>query len=119
MMDWQIYYSDGSVISSDEATPYNLIQRVDVQVIIQEHPDKGWIGLSGYDYFMWDDRGGGFKWFRGDLFGLYHYLTTPGKKAVLLGTWVDDEVYNGIMEQVQKDRIFLNKTGKAKREREP
>lgn len=116
---WKIYYSDGSTFSSEDATPFSLERRVGVQVIIQEHLDKGWIALSGYDYFMWDDKGAGAKWWKGDEAGFFQYITQPGSKCILLGEWVDDVVYNKILERAQKDRMFCNKTGYKNYERQP
>jgi hypothetical protein len=117
-LKWRVYYSNGSVISSEDCSPFELTPRVGVQVILQEKPDIGWVALSGYDYFMWDDRGGGPKWFRGDEAGFFQYITQPGEKCVLLGEWVDDEVYGEILREANKDREFFNKkTGWSPHER--
>ena len=118
-MKWNIYYSDGTTLSSEAATPSSIVKRVGVQVIIQEDNEKGWIAVSGYDYFMWDARGGDAKWFRGDDAGLFQYLTQPGSKFVLLGEWVDDVAYREILQRANKDRTFANKSGFAPWERKP
>lgn len=114
---WKIYYSDGSTISSEDATPSSIIKRTGVQVIIQENSEKGWVAVCGYDYFMWDDRGAGAKWFRGDDGGFFQYITQPGSKHILLGEWVDDVVYREILNRANEDRMFANKTGCAPWER--
>ena len=118
-MNWQIYYSDGTIINSENVTPSSIVKRTGVQVIIQKDREKGWLAVCGYDFFMWDDRGNGAKWFRGDYAGLFQYITQPGSKYILLGEWVDDVVYREILQRVNKDRAFASKTGYAPWERKP
>jgi hypothetical protein len=118
-MNWKIYYSDGTVISSDDATAFSLERRTGIQAIIQSDNDRGWIALSGDDYYMWDDRGGGAKWFKGDNVGFFQYIIQPGSKAVLLGEFVDTIVYRRILERANKDRTFVSKTGWSNLERQP
>lgn len=116
---WTIYYSDGSTITSNDATPASITRRVGVQAIVQEDAEKGWIIVCGYDYFMWDARGGKAKWFKGDDVGFYQYITQPGSKYILLGEWVDDAAYRAILQRANEDRAYANKTGYAPWERMP
>ena len=92
-MSWKVYYSDDTTISSEEATPFNIDRRGDVQVIVQESDDHNWVTLSGWDYYMWDDRGGGAEWFGGDREGLSSYIRKPGYKGVLIGDFIDKELF--------------------------
>lgn len=94
---WKIFYSDGKRISSEDATPFSIDRRSDVQVIIQDDREHNWVTLSGYDYYMWDDRGNGPKWFGGDREGLSSYLRKPGYKAVLIGDMIDKILFRQIM----------------------
>jgi hypothetical protein len=116
---WKVYYSDGTTICSEDCTPFAIIRRIGVQVIIQGDPDHGWVSLTGYDYYMWDARGGKAKWFRGNEPGWFQYITQPGSKCVLLGEYIDNKAYGKVVELAHKDRIFLNKTGFANDERRP
>ena len=72
---WTIYYPDGTTINSNAATPSSITRRTGIQVIIQEDAEKGWLALPPYDYYMWDDRGNGAKWFPGDQVGFFQYIT--------------------------------------------
>jgi hypothetical protein len=118
-MRWKVFYSDGKTISSEDCTPFSIERRVNVQVIIQEDPNHGWVALTGYDYYMWDARGGRAKWFKGNDPGWFQYITSPGSKCVLLGEFIDTKAYNEIFEIARKDMLFQKKTGFANDERKP
>ena len=118
-MRWRVYYSDGSTICSEDATPSSLARRVGIQAIVQEDPEKGWIILCGYDYFVWDARGGPPKWFRSDEGGFFQYITQPGSKHILLGEWIDDLAYREVLNRANADRTFAAKTGYTPWERKP
>lgn len=110
-MEWKIFYSDHSKeqdtsVSSEKFTPYSIPKghREDVQVIIQPDSEHNWVTLSGYDYYMWDDRGGGEKWFGGDREGLSSYLRKPGYKCVLIGEMIDKKLFEEIFRVAIKER---------------
>ena len=117
-MRWKIYYSDGSV-SNNDATAASITKRMDVQVIVQDNNDNGWVTLSGHDYYVFDDRGGGPRWFGVDIFGLHHYLLQPGSKYVLFGTMIDNRRFDEIFNMARNDNDFRDKTGYLSRERKP
>ena len=117
MAFWKVYYSDGTTTSSENATPFNIKHRDDVQVIIQESDDHNWLTLSGYDYYMWDNRGGGEKWFGGDREGLSSYHRKPGYKCVLIGDFIDKKLFKKIYNQARSE--FGNKESFASGERRP
>ena len=106
-MSWKVYYSDGVTISSEDATPFSIEKRADVQVIIQESKDHKWVTLSGYDFYMWEDRGGGAIWWGGDHFGLNHYLLQPGYRCVIFGTHIDKDRFRKIFDKARDDMMFL------------
>lgn len=109
-MDWVIYYSNGSTISSDEKTPFSLqgtLERAGVQVIIQPSYGHGWVTMTGDHFYVWDDRGSGLKWWGADKFGFHHYLLQAGEKAVIFGETVDNHVFSDIFERARKDLSFL------------
>lgn len=114
---FRVYYSDGSVIGSEDFTPFEIPRRGDVQVITQESLDHNWVTRSGKDYYVWDDRGGGFRWFGVDIFGLHHYLLQPGRKCVLFGTEIDSKRFNEIFNRARDE--FGDKESFERRERMP
>jgi hypothetical protein len=103
-MDWAVYYTDGSAVSSADATPFEIAHREDVQVIIQADDEHRWVTLTGTDYYVWDDRGRGAKWWRvNDRSGLDHYLRKPGEKAVLYGSWIEPEDFRRIFNEARAE----------------
>lgn len=114
---WVIWFTDGTIASSEDATPFGLTRRADVQVITQNSPDHNWVTLSGYDYYVWDARGGVVKWWGVDLFGLHHYLLQPGSKCVLFGTMIDKKTFREIYDRAVKG--YGDKTIFTRDERKP
>ena len=114
---FSVYYTDGSVIKGNESGPFEIERRADVQVITQPDNDHRWVTLSGYDYYIWDDRGGGHQWFGVDLFGLHHYLLQPGEKCVLFGVMIDRGRFREIFDKARAE--MGEKTGYTVTERRP
>ena len=104
-MRWEVYYSDGTSISSYDATPSSIVRRADVQVIVQESADHNWVTLSGSDYYVWDTKGEETKWWGADIFGLHHYLLQPGTRCVLFGTMIDKKTFRKIFDLRQKSNV--------------
>lgn len=102
-MKWAVYYSDNKVITSNEFTPFEIPCRIDVQVIVQESPDHRWITKSGFDFYCWDDRGGGWKWFGADYSGLMQYLQHTGEKCILRGYEIDKVRFREIFDKARSD----------------
>jgi len=99
---WEVHYRDGTYISSEDATPISINKRDGVQVIIQGDDEHRWVTVAGHDYYMWDDRGSGAKWFGGDTEGLSTYLRQPGSKCVLIGEMIDKVLFRKIMNKARK-----------------
>ena len=102
-MKWAVYYSDNTVISSNDFTPFEIPRRVDVQVVVQESKDHRWVTKSGFDFYCWDDRGGGWKWFGADYSGLMQYLQHPGEKCVLHGYEIDKDCFREIFDRARSE----------------
>ena len=114
MVRFRVYYTDG--VLDDNASPYDIEHRSSVQVIVQPDNEHNWVTVTGYDFYMWDDRGG-FRWFGGDVFGLHDYLLQPGLKCVLFGEHIDTARYRAILNQAIAERG--EKTGYNRTERKP
>ena len=97
---WEVHYRDGTYISSEHTTPWAIEKRHGVLVIIQTDTEHNWVTVPPYDYYMWDARGGMPQWYAGDINGLFQYLSEPGSKCVLMGTWVDKYLYRKILDGV-------------------
>lgn len=117
-MKWEIFYSDNTSITSDEATPFSIPHREDVQVIIQTDRKVKWKVLCGLDFYYWADKGRGARWWGAtNRYALDHYLRQPGEKAVLFGTWLENEDYDKILFDARKK--WGEKTGFDRDENKP
>lgn len=115
-LTWKIYYGDGQTYSSldgaIEDTP-----TTDVQVIILIDRDHGWTTQTGTDYYVWDNRGNGPRWWGVDYPGYIDYLIEPGWKKVLLGRTIPSDIFNSIYKRASEDPDFPKKTSFSNKER--
>ena len=117
-MNWKIYYGDGTTFSDQDGTPFIAPAR-DVQVIVMNDKNHAWRTQAGNDYYVWDDRGDGARWWGVDQFGMYDYLIDPGYKRVLFGRTVTSNQFDNIFRLASNDPDFPKKTAFANRERKP
>lgn len=118
-MKWKIYYIKYEMSSQDN-TP-DEVYTSNVQCIVQEDEAHGWQMLAGAEFYIWDDRGDGFRWWEAQtLFDLYEYLfAQPGPKIALKGRWIEDEDFDRRHAEAMADPNFKQKTGYRANERKP
>jgi hypothetical protein len=120
-MEWEIYYGDGSTYRYTPELDSNIpevdfVERAptrDVQVIVQDDPDVGWVMLTTHDYYAWRKD----RWFGVDKFGLWDYLASDGWKKVLFGRTLTNAEYQAIYERAKK--AWREKKGFKPGERKP
>ena len=116
-MNWKIYYGDGSTFGYRDGSPWRA-PGLDVQVIVMDSKDHGWMTQAGCDYYVWDCRAGETRWWGVDKFGLWEYLfITTGHKRVLAGKTTTSERFSEIFKRASEDPDFPNKTSYANKER--
>jgi hypothetical protein len=111
-MKWCAYYGDGSKFSYLDGNVKD-VPPAGVQYVAQEDSTHGYVALSNFDYYLWDDRGDGEKWYCADIVGYWLYMLKPGWKKVLFGEWIGDSRYEEISKQVSNDIQVARKTGFA------
>ena len=100
---WAIYYDDGTWASSAVTFPPALV-KVGVVTIRQEverapgHMDI--VHVNGFDFYWPNDEDN--RWWGGDIFGLWDYLTQPGKKIVLFGRSVPAVAWNQVLDLAKR-----------------
>jgi hypothetical protein len=123
-MTWKIYYGDGSTFryaATDmhpEVDYAELAPTRNVQAIVQEDPDVGWVILSTHDYYWWEKG----RWFGGDYTGMLLYLMGDerdgrGWKKVLFGRTLPHDEYKAVYERAKAD--WGEKQGFKRGERKP
>ena len=113
-MKWKIYYGDDTIFSSDEGDHFSAPGQ-NVQAIIQEDDDHGWMSQANSDYYIWASRGDNFRWYGVDIFGLFDYLLETG--LVKFGRTISKNKYQSVMNKALNDPDFRKKTGFHKSER--
>lgn len=119
ILEWAIWYSDGSIFTSQDGPP-ELAPVFGVLVIVLNDPFLGWNTQSGSDYYGWDDRGDGPKWWGilSDL-ALASYLAKPGWKRVLIGESIPSETFSQVFEEIRNHPQWGQKSGFRRRENRP
>lgn len=110
---YKIYYSDKLVSSEDcavEDTPAR-----DVQVIVQEDPEVGWVTSHSYDHYVWT----GTHWRGVDDFGLWDRLALPGWQKVIFGRTLLRSEFHDIYTRAKADKDFARKNGFLPEETQP
>lgn len=105
MIQWRIYYADGSTFDSHNGTPFDAPGR-GVLCIAYRHVDLGRRVIHRNDYYWWCDG----QWVGGDLFGLFDYLIEPGCKTVKFGRTVSDGLYRTTFQRATNDRDLPRKS---------
>ena len=108
-MKWCIYYSDSIYTYLDGEV--KDAPGIGVQYIAQEDKNHNWVSFSGDDYYYWDDKGDGAKWWQGDRIAFNIYLIQPGWKKVLFGEMLSEERFTEISRRVSEDLQVARKTG--------
>lgn len=115
MLEWRIYYDDGSTFSNAEGAPHEA-PALGVQMILQADPVVGRQVITGKDFYYFDLG----AWMSADWFGLWDYLCRPGaEKTVRFGRNMRSQDYHALMGRAVKDPDFPPKSAWYPGERRP
>lgn len=71
------------------------------------------------DFYVWQDRGDGFRWWGCDKWGLHDYIIEPGWKIITTGTSISNATFKEIFRMIEEDPDFGKKQGFKRGERRP
>jgi len=109
MIEWCIYYSDGSIFTSDMGIENAPVTHV--QIVVQHDPVKGWLMLTDHPFFVWEARDGNLRWWCASPSGLENYVRKRGLKIYLIGEWIGDETFHAMNLFVTELVQITRKTG--------
>lgn len=112
MLDWRIYYEDGSTFDSSQGEPEDA-PSYGVVVIVQPDEEVGRLIMHLWDWFYWreDEQ----QWWGADVYGLHdQLLANKPIKAVKLGRNMNSQGFKAIMQRATDDPDFMIKSGVAK-----
>jgi hypothetical protein len=98
MIDWRIYYGDGSAFSSEEGRPEDA-PRVNVMCIAWYNEDNRRRLAHAADYYFYEEG----RWGACDSFGLFEYLIRSKFPVVLFGRLIGDSRFRDIMAKADHD----------------
>ena len=104
MIEWRIYYSDGSTFDSSQGTPDDA-PAFGVHVILQL-ADNGRLRdpVVGADYYLFSESG---KWVGADLVALIEKLANRVPfSGFLVGRWEPTDEYLAVLRKSEKDADF-------------
>jgi hypothetical protein len=105
MVEWRIYYGDGTTLDSSEVQDLYQVPGLNVQAIAQVDGHIGRYVLHHMDFYWWVEG----QWHQGDHFGLWDYLQRPGPKKVIFGRSLDNVSYQKIVNRALYDEDFLGR----------
>ena len=101
-LEWAIYYDDDTVFTNLDGD-VAVAPVWGVQVVTYKDADRGWFTQTSTKYYVWDDRGEGYRWYGADDVGFIDYLQRPGWKRVLLGRTIPNKRFTEICNRAKKD----------------
>ena len=105
MLEWRIYYVDGSDYSNEDG-PAWLARKWGVAAIAVFDPAVGYIILTGSkecDFFCYDATWDSPVWRNSNVFGFNDYMKEPGMRLVLFGGWIGDHGWQALKGRVQNE----------------
>lgn len=104
MIDWRIYYGDGSTFSSADGPPEAAPAWGVVSVACRDSQDPREIHRmqgTGFDFFVWD----GIEWWGVDQIGLIDRLADRTAKVVCFGRTIPTPAFQEITRRAVKDML--------------
>jgi hypothetical protein len=112
MIDWKIWYGDGTTFTNVDGEPAEAPGR-NVQVVGKADPEVGFRFLEGKDYYLL--RKG--EWIGVDFQGLIDQLVSQG--IVKVGMLLTDAEWKEIHAQAMADKEIARKSAWKSDERRP
>lgn len=106
MVNWRIYYGDGTTFS-DADGPAEKAPSVNVQAIAQVDAEIGRRLVSRYDFYWFDDG----SWYGGDFYGLFDYLQRYQPSIVKFGRALSRAKFEEVLRVAYTDPDLAPKMG--------
>lgn len=100
MIEWIIYYADGSSFTSEDGPP-EAAPRTGIQVVVNRSPKRGKQPWHSHDYYCWQE----IEWVPHSIGGLHDYLADRSveKHIVLRGLAIPSQRFMDIWEKAVRD----------------
>jgi len=98
MIDWRIYYGDGSTFSSEDGAAEDAPPGGVICVAWYDEDHRRRLA-HGSDYYIFDAG----RWSGVDASGFWQHLGEPGAKIVKLGRMIGDLKFRDVMSKAMND----------------
>ena len=98
MIDWKIYYGDGSTYSNEDGSPESAPTGNVIAVAFYDEDNRRKICHQA-DYYVRRDG----RWFSADASGFWQHMMEPGAKVVKFGREIGDLRYREVMSFTMND----------------
>ena len=112
--EWAVYYDDSALDFWSGEGDLEDVPRLGVQCVAQGEEVTGRQLLIEKDYYWWNVAES--RWYGGDLYGLFDYLSTSGPKYVLFGRFVHNIIFRAAVKRAQDDDRLPRKSAYTKKE---
>ena len=96
MIEWAIYYGDGSRFTNEDGSPWDA-PRLNVQTIVSPHWHLGYEIQTDSDYYYYDEEAN--VWFIADTFAIWDVLIRCKHPVILFGRYISTEEYMKIVRR--------------------
>ena len=107
MIDWKIYYGDGSTFSNEDGPPEMAPCGGVICVAYYDDDNRRHICHLA-DYYVYD---GANRWMNADASGFWQYMGEPGAKIVKFGRLIGDLKYREIMTRALNGDLPISRAG--------
>lgn len=98
-MAWKIYYTDGSIFTDLDGTPYDAPER-EVQFVVSEQDDGRFLILSGSDYYIFEEA---FGWWYTNEDGKDSHLLRDVPPCVKHGAMMNKKDFDTMTRRVHEE----------------
>ena len=105
MVNWRIYYGDGTMFSNEDGPPESApCPRV---ICVAFYDEDGLRKICHRaDYYIWDGK----RWYSADINGFMQYMLEPGLKVVKFGREIGDLQYRAVMAKALNNDLPLSRS---------
>ena len=104
MINWKIYYGDGSTFTNEDGGAEQAPCGRVICVAFYDEDNRRKICHQA-DYYLWDGK----RWYSADISGFMQYMQEPGFKVVKFGREIGDLKYREIMTKALNNDLPLSR----------
>ena len=115
MINWRIYYEDGTTFTNLDGGPEDA-PAFGMLMVVQHDDDVGRLVMHAWDWFYW--RADHQQWWGADIYGLLDQLLhNKPISALKQGRNTHTATYKAILQKAIEDPDFMPKSGNIQGER--